>query len=112
APSSARVSPPGPGPISIVVPAARFPAARAILAVRLRSSRKCWPRPCLAPRPCRAMTSRSGGRSTLGTPVRRLPAHGHGGGHLERCHEALRARDTLAGNIERGAVIGRGANEW
>ena len=38
--SSARVSPPGPGPISITVASSSGPAARAIRAVRLRSSRK------------------------------------------------------------------------
>ncbi len=38
--SSARVSPPGPGPTSMTVASSSGPAARAIRAVRLRSSRK------------------------------------------------------------------------
>ena len=38
--TSARVNPPGPGPISMTVAPSSGPAARAIRAVRLRSSRK------------------------------------------------------------------------
>src|SRR6202041_1683415 len=62
--SSARVSPPGPGPISITFLPVRSPAARAIRAVRLASSRKCWPREWRASRPCAAITSRNGGKSS------------------------------------------------
>src|SRR5512147_988877 len=60
--SSDRVRPPGPGPISMVVPVPSSPPARAIRPVRLRSRRKCWPSARLAARPYRAMTSRRGGR--------------------------------------------------
>ena len=42
--SSARVSPPGPGPISMTLASSSGPAARAMRPVRLRSSRKFWPR--------------------------------------------------------------------
>ena len=47
--------------LETVVPASA-PAARAIRAARLRSSRKFCPSDFLAMRPCRRMTSRSGGR--------------------------------------------------
>ena len=46
--SSARVRPPGPGPISTTVTSSSGPAARAMRAVRLRSSRKFWPSDFLA----------------------------------------------------------------
>ncbi len=59
--SRARVRPPGPGPTSITVPSASGAAARAMRRVRLRSSRKCWPRRLRASRPWAAMVSRSGG---------------------------------------------------
>lgn len=41
--NSARVSPPGPGPISIIAFSFSGPAAFAILFSRFVSNRKCWP---------------------------------------------------------------------
>ena len=66
--SSARVSPPGPGPISITVAWSSRPAARAMRRVRFRSRMKFWPRLLRAAMPCRAMTSRSGG-NPLGSAI-------------------------------------------
>ena len=63
--SNARVKPPGPGPISMTVAWSSRPAARAIRPVRLRSSRKFWPRRLCGTIPCRAMTSRSGGSEAV-----------------------------------------------
>jgi len=60
--SNARVRPPGPGPISTTVRSPRLPERRAILRVKLRSSRKFWPNDFFALRPCRSMMSRSGGK--------------------------------------------------
>ena len=113
--SSARVSPPGPGPISTTVTPSSAPPARAMRAVRLRSSRKFWPSDFLAARPCRRMTSRSGGRSSIcgiylaaaKVGARRRPAAPPAAappaGSTDR-----RAR---AGDVEGGAVVGRGAHE-
>jgi hypothetical protein len=50
------------GADSNTVTPASAPAARAMRAARLRSSRKFWPSDFLATRPCRRMTSRNGGR--------------------------------------------------
>ena len=81
--SSARVRPPGPGPTSTTVAPSSGPAARAMRAVRLRSSRKFWPSDFLAERPCRRITSRSGGRSSICAISRALsyppPAQRRGG---------------------------------
>ena len=63
--SSARVRPPGPGPTSMTVASSSGPAARAIRAVRLRSSRKFCPSDFRADNACSRMTSRSGGRSSI-----------------------------------------------
>ena len=61
--SSARVRPPGPGPTSTTCRPVSGPAARTMRCVRLASSRKCCPSDRRAASPCRAMTSRSGGRA-------------------------------------------------
>jgi len=52
-------------PTSTTVASLSGPPARAMRTVRLRSNRKFWPRDFLADRPCRRMTSRSGGRSSI-----------------------------------------------
>ena len=49
--SKARVSPPGPGPISMVVPVSG-PALRAIFRVRFKSNRKFCPAICVPAYPC------------------------------------------------------------
>ena len=48
--------------ILITVVSAWLPAARAMRRVKLRSRMKCCPRLFFAARPCRPMTSRSGGK--------------------------------------------------
>src|SRR5690242_15974370 len=117
--SSARVSPPGPGPTSITVASPRSPAARAILPVRLRSSRKFCPSAFLACRPCRSITARKGGNPSI--VVRPFNGSSRGRGltaavgqpacQPERGDQAVGAGDAPAGDIEGGAVIGRGADE-
>ena len=113
--SSARVSPPGPGPISTTVTPSSGPAARAMRAVRLRSSRKFWPSDFLARRSCRRITSRSGGRSSIalmrGARRLRCVARREPRGELERGDQARRIGAAGAGDVEGGAVIGRGAHE-
>ena len=108
--SRARVRPPGPGPTSMTVTPSRLPAARAILPVRLRSSRKFWPSDFLAASPWRWMTSRSGGR-----PSRRHAAASSAAGQprrkLQRGDQAVGARHAFAGDVERRAVVRRGADE-
>src|SRR5579859_4671673 len=107
--SKARVSPPGPGPISMVVPMVRSPAPRAMRPVRLRSNRKCWPSDFFASSPWAAMTWRSGGKgdveSAMGAALRHL------GRQLQRRDQTVGARLAGAGQTEGGAVIGRGADE-
>ena len=110
--SSARVSPPGPGPISTTVAPSSGPAARAMRAVRLRSSRKFWPSDLRADRPWRRMTSRSGGRSSIAlmqSACRLRPPC------ARRAASAAIRLDGLAragaGDVEGGAVIRRGADE-
>src|ERR1700730_14705402 len=66
--SNARVSPPGPGPISTIVVFVSGAAARAMQRVRLKSKRKFWPSDFLAKSPCAAATSRSGGRPSSWLP--------------------------------------------
>ena len=107
--SSARVRPPGPGPISMTVAPSSGPAARAIRAVRLRSSRKFWPSDLRADRECSRMTSRSGGRSSIAL--------------MKACAAAIRAASRKAavetrriglagaGDVEGRAVVRRGADE-
>ena len=95
------------------------PAARAMRPVRLRSSRKFWPSDFLAARPCRRITSRSGGRSSTAlmrsaAAAVRLPASAAGGKprrKLERGDQARRIGLAGAGDVEGGAVVGRGAHE-
>ena len=94
--------------------------------VRLRSSRKFWPSDFLAARPCRRITSRSGGRSSIGahqrygTPRDGRDAALRGLGRAARrprreaCSAAIRLAGLAlagAGDVERGAVVGRGAHE-
>src|SRR5690606_32870727 len=113
--SSARVRPPGPGPTSITCTPSRGPVARAMRPVRLRSSRKFWPRALRALRPCWRMTSRSGGRPSM--LVMRAPSWpcplriGHAPGEPERRDEARGRGGALAGDVERRAMVGRGAHE-
>ena len=58
------------------------------------------------------MTSRSGGSDAASLMPRRLGAPlGDLGGELERRDEARRIGACLAGDVERGAVIGRGAHD-
>ena len=85
--------------------------------VRLRSSRKFWPSDFLAERPCRRITSRSGGRSLDARcmlrrrPLLALVRRGEPRRELQRGDQARRIGLAGAGDIERGAVIGRGAHE-
>src|SRR2546430_1901182 len=118
--SSARVSPPGPGPTSITVASLSSPAARAILAVRLRSSRKFWPSAFFACRPCRSITSRRGGNPSMVTrpPLNRAScsrgvaaAVGKPAREPQRSDQAVRARNALAGYVEGRAVVRGGADE-
>jgi len=63
---SARVNPPGPGPISAMWWPCKGSARRAILSVRFMSSRKCCPSRLFAPRPCsRTVSARLGKVSML-----------------------------------------------
>ena len=109
--SSARVRPPGPGPTSITVTPSSGPAARAIRPVRLRSSRKFWPSDLRAMRPWRRIdfaqrrqrVDHLAGAIASGADEARR--------ELERGDEARRARAAGAGDVERGAVIRRGAHE-
>src|SRR6185437_822416 len=106
---SARVKPPGPGPISMIEAVSSGAAARAMRRVRLRSSRKFCPSACRAPRPKRFMTSRSGGRSGVGGDAD--TALGERARELDRGDEACRIGDALAGDVAGRAMIGRGADE-
>ena len=115
--SRARVSPPGPGPISTTVTPSSGPALRAIRPVRLRSRRKFWPSDFFAESPWRAMTSRSGGRAV----ERRLDHSGGFGGRRSlsamprgepQCRDqAFGARLAGAGDVECRPMIGRCADE-
>ena len=80
-------------------------------AVRLRSSRKFWPSCFLALSPCRAMTSRSGGRLSIWLKAHR--ARRQPGRQSASAASMLGACERLAGagQIERRAVIGRGAHD-
>ncbi len=98
--------------IGLVVKRRRRPARCG--AVRLRSSRKFWPSSRRAESLSRAITSRSGGkrcRIAHRVALARFAPLGDLGGELERRDEAGRIGDALAGDVERGAVIGRGAHE-
>ena len=95
-------------------PGRAAPAARAMRRVRLRSSRKCWPRRLRASRPCAAMVSRSGGRPA--TPVHRRSASARrrramSSAMRERGDQARRIGAAGAGDVERRAVVGRGPHE-
>ena len=71
--SSARVSPPGPGPISMIATPASGPAARAMRPVRLRSNRKFWPSDFLrasSPWPRRPRAAAAGRRAARRPPRR------------------------------------------
>src|SRR5581483_8060855 len=83
-------------------------AVRAMRRVRLISKRKFWPSDLRAPSSKRRMTSRSGGSSggdSVGTALDKFA------GKRERGDKARRIGDALAGDVERRAVIGGGANE-
>ena len=62
---SPRVKPPGPGPTSKTSWPLISPASLAIFDVMLRSSRKFCPKDFFASNPWEAITSRSGGRSSI-----------------------------------------------
>src|SRR5450631_609109 len=105
---SARVRPPGPGPISTMTASSSGAAARAIFAVRLRSSRKFWPSDLRAERPCSRITSRSGGRSSIAL----IPLfYRHTRGEPQGRNQACRVGAAGARDVEGRAVIWRGANE-
>ncbi len=84
---------------------------------------KFWPRLFLAASPKSRITSRSGGKpSGLEPPAcasgaaalmreRSLTRRGDGGGELQGFDEAVRRGAPLGGDVERGAVVGRGAHE-
>src|SRR6185437_8741264 len=78
--SSTRVNPPGPGPTSTMCRPAREPALRTMRAVRFASSRKCCPSARRADRPCRAITSRSGGSAFIPAEESRAPR-----AYFDRC---------------------------
>ena len=71
--NNARVSPPGPGPTSYTGCPARSPGTAAIRASNWPSNRKFWPSAFDAFSPCRAMTSRNGGRSRSHRRTARVP---------------------------------------
>src|ERR1051326_5707053 len=102
--NSARVRPPGPGPTSYVVAFASGPAARAIRRVRFKSGRKFWPSNFRAAAPCVAMTSPSGGSGSAAA-IGQLRGESDGRKHAARIGLAL------SGNVQRGAVVGRGADD-
>ena len=107
--SSARVRPPGPGPISMTVAPSSGPAARAIRAVRLRSSRKVL---------AEGFACRQGMLADDVAQGRQIvdPAHvgfcrRHPRGEPQGCGETRRVGLAGAGNVEGGAVVRRGADE-
>ena len=88
------------------------PAARAMRPVRLRSSRKFWPSDLRAVRPCRRMTSRSGGRrDRIISPAPSRPRRRSRAASLSAAIRLAVLGATGAGNVEGGAVVGRGAHE-
>ena len=104
--SSARVRPPGPGPISTTATPSSGPAARAMRPVRLRSKRKFWPSDFFAVEPVRgddlAQRRQAVRGEAHGASARREP---------QRRDQARRVGEPLAGDVEGRAVIGRGAHE-
>ena len=115
--SSARVSPPGPGPISTTSTPSSGPAARAMRAVRLRSSRKFWPSDFLARETVPADDLAQRRQVVDGAHARRAS-----GAAYRRAAESRAASRSAAirlprigaagaGDVEGGAVIGRGAHE-
>ena len=107
--SSARVSPPGPGPISITVASSSGPAARAIRAVRLRSSRKFWPSDLRADR-C-VLANDVAQRRQVVDRAHAGSRRRHARGEPQRRDQARRIGLAGAGDVECRAVIGRGADE-
>ena len=100
---------PGPGRPRSRCPSSSGAAARAMRRVRLRSSRKCWPKRFFASRPCAAMVSRSGGKAATastfsagaGAPCRppcRWPRSGWSDrrGRCRRCRAPCRDRARCA----------------
>src|SRR6056297_29016 len=107
--SSARVSPPGPGPTSITVSSA--PAERAMRLVRLRSKRKFCPSAFFGARSKRWTTSRRGGRSSIAAMALSGLAGGEARAEAQGRDQAVGPRHALAGNIEGRAMIRRDAQE-
>ena len=116
--SRARVRPPGPGPISTIVTIANGPAARAILAIKLRSKRKFSAERFFCRKTVSWLTtSRNGGSGSLTASLDALPEARRRlrlrkpRRELQRRDEARRIGYAVFGDIEGGAVIGRGAHE-
>ena len=109
--SSARVRPPGPGPISTMVAPSSGPAARAMRRVRLKSSRKFWPRLFLRREP-EVADHLAERRQAVGRAHARASAFSlHGSGQAQRLDQAARACLAGAGETEGRAMVGRGAHE-
>ena len=74
---------------------------------------KFWPSALVALSPWRAMTSRSGGSSRRASPL--TPPRRAAGRTLPPCGSPRPSRrgsaQVLAGDVERGAVVGRGADD-
>ena len=115
--NSARVRPPGPGPTSNTVAPASGPPARAMRAVRLRSNRKFCPsdfsRDETVAANDLAQRRQAVAVALVTTPASgaRLSGHGKPCRKLQRGDQARRIGAAGAGDVEGGAVVGRGAHE-
>ena len=89
------------------------PAARAMRRVRLRSSRKCWPKRLRASSPCGGdgLAQRRQGRRAPSIRQRSARRRAMSSAMRERGDQARRIGAAGAGDVERGAVVGRGAHE-
>src|SRR5690606_12171735 len=97
---------------SMTVRPSNGPAARAMRAVTFASSRKCCSNPLRADRAYRAITSRRGGSGGASCTTDRLaPASGYLSGDVQRSRETGVTGDAGGRDIERGAMVGRGAHE-